>query len=391
MNAFNNSPNSFKDLTLVEVFDYYDGPRFFSVKDLVGQLFLVYWIDEVEASSSWLYVRVSSERYAALKRGYISVEVALSEPEDSFAYVVEADSIKQISATEIQNDWLPEGDYRLALEVPSLPAKEITAVDLSTKVHRQVLDIAFSKLSNGYELGARKLGRLLEAIQGTVDALACGVDSSVKRVPDEIKNQSELMFTSLYASSFGVRLQTKGTDLFENDETAQALETLAQLINALEAPNEIGAELHRFNILARSRFKHLLGVLVDSQVSLIADWGNPDGRNIQARASFEQILLSLSKLKGTDTASKQTVEYIGRLVGVDVRSNFFALVNGDGQVIKGALAPQLIGEHFEIPSEVIATVEETCEIDPLTDKEHWTYVLSLVIGLTPPDSKLAIL
>jgi hypothetical protein len=373
----------FEDFTRVEVFDYYDGPRFFSVKDLVGQLFLVYWIDETEAYSSWLYVRISAERYTALKRGYISVASALSQPEDGFAFVLEGESVKKIPASSIHADWLPVGDYRLALQAPSLPQREITAVDLSKRVQRQVLDIAFSKLSNVYELGARKFGRLLEAFQGTVEALACGEDGAVRRIPDDIKNRSELMTTALFASSFGVRLQTKGTDLFASDDTAKALETLGQLIIALEAPNAIAAELRKFNILARSRFKHLLSVLVEAQVSLAADWGNPDGRSIQANASFDQISLSLCQLQGTDEATEQTLDRRGRLVGVDVRGNFFAFVDEEDHVIKGELAPELRAEHFAIPSEVVVTVRETCEVDPLTDKERWTYVL-LAVVVAPP-------
>ncbi len=371
---------SFEDLTTVEVFDYYDGPRFFSVRDSAGQLFLVYWIDEKEFHSTWLYVRISSERYTALKRGHISVSLALSEPEDGTAYVVDGESTERIFTSGIQKDWLPEGDYRLALDAPSLPLKEISAVDLSVRVHRQVLDIAFSKLSNVYELSARKFGRLLEAIQGTVEALSCSTDGPVRRIPDDIKRRSELMTTALFASSFGVRLQTTGTDIFASDDTARAIEALAELITALENPAALGLELHKFNILARSRFKHLLNVLVDAEVSLTADWGNPDGRTVQARASFDQILTSLKRLQGTDQVTRQAVEYKGRLVGVDIRSNFFAFVNEEDIVIKGELADGLRGEHFEIPSQVIATVEETCEVDPLTDKERWHYVLLLVVA-----------
>lgn len=371
---------SFQDLTPFEVFDFYDGPRFFSVKDSVGQIFLVYWIDETELGSSWLSLRISVERYNALKRGDISVSEALSRPEERIAYVMTGDNARQISSTAIEPDWLPDDDFRLAFEPSALPAKTITAVELSKRVHRQVLDIAFSKLSNVSELGARKFGRLLEALQGTVEALACSGDNSVRRIPEDIKSRSELMTTALFESSFGVRLQTKSTDLFSSGDIAEALATLGHLINALDTPNAIASELHKFNILARSRFKHLLSVLVDAQVSVAADWGNPDGRTIQAMASFEQISQSLNKLKSVEEATKQTVEYRGRLVGVDVRSNFFAFVDADGRVIKGELAPDLRSEHFEIPSEVIATVEETCEVNPLTDKEKWTYVLLLTVA-----------
>jgi hypothetical protein len=38
----------FKELTILEVFDYFDGPKFYSCKDLVGQLYLAYWIDQTE-------------------------------------------------------------------------------------------------------------------------------------------------------------------------------------------------------------------------------------------------------------------------------------------------------------------------------------------------------
>jgi hypothetical protein len=366
---------SFDNFKLVEVFDYYDGPRFFSVTDLTGQLYIVYWVEESEVGSSWLYVRLSHERYAAMKRGDVSVAEALSKPENGTAFVVTGDDSKQIQAREIQADWMPEGDYRLSLQASTLPVKLVTAVELSRAVNRQVFDIAFQKVSNSYELGARKLGRLMEAFQGAIDALASSPESSLKRVSEEVKNRSELMFTGLFASSFGVRLQTKGTDIFASDDVAIAIESLAKLISALESPSGIGAELHKHNILARSRFKHLLNVLVDSQVALVADWGNPDGRNMQVRASFDQILQSFNALKNAEEALKQTVEHRGRLVGVDIRSNFFAFVSNDGDFIKGALSKALSGENFKIPSNVLISVQETCEVDVLTDKEKWTYLL----------------
>ncbi len=371
--AFTNSDLS--EMPPLEIFDYYEGPRFYSVRDAVGQLFLVYWIDESETSSSWLYVPVSSERYGALKRGYISVAEALSNPETGVAFVGRKKQLRQISLSEIDTEWLPSEDYRLDKPHSILPVKEISAVELSTKVHRQVFDIAFTRPSNTHELAARSLGRMLEAIQATVDALACADNTSIKRVSEEIRNESELMFTTVFESSFGVRLQSRGSDLFANSRTAMALELLSHLFGALAQPEEITGILHKFNILSRSRFKHLLSVMVDSQVSLSADWGNIDGRTIQSRASFENISQSFERLNAASGATKQEVSHRGRLVGVDIRSNFFAFVDESDRVIKGELSPDLRAQHFEIPSEVIATVEEKLEVDPLTDRERWTYVL----------------
>lgn len=368
-----------RGLTPLEVFDYYDGPRFYSCRDDVGQLYLVYWADESEAGTSWLYVRVSSDRYGALKRGDVAIADALSKPEDGTVLIVIAGReqfvVHQLTPAEIDPEWLPEAHDRLSIEHVALPPKANSAGDLAPRVLRQVFDVAFEKASNTYEMAAGKLGRLLDALQNTVYALSCDPKSDIRRVPEETKQRSELMVTGLFASSFGVRLQTKGASLFEADETEQALRTLADLIAAVADPEMLADDLHRLNILARSRFKHLLKVMVDSQVSVKADWGAPHGDGRQARASFAEIARSLEKLESSDDATSQVIERSVRLVGVDVKSDFFAVVLDDGDVLKGKLAKGLASRNFEVPSLIKAKLEETSIVDPLTDREKWSYIL----------------
>ena len=238
-----------RGLTPVEVFDYYDGPRFYSCRDVVGQLYLVYWADESEAGTSWLYVRISADRYAALKRGDVAIAYALSKPEDDTVLIVLSGAqefiVEQLTPAEIEHDWLPDPQDRLAIDHATLPARATSAGDLAPRVRRQVFDVAFEKTSNTYEMAAGRLGRLLEAFQNTVFALSCDPMSDIRRVPEETKQRSELMVTGLFASSFGVRLQTKGAGLFEGDDTERALQTLAELIGALSAPDTLAADLHR--------------------------------------------------------------------------------------------------------------------------------------------------
>lgn len=374
-----------RDLAPVEVFDYYDGPRFYSCRDKAGQLYLAYWVDESEQGSSWLYMRVSFERYGALRRGDVAIAEVLSQPEDGTALLVHSNttgfSVSQLSAAEIEPEWMPEAGDRLDLPHASLPSSLTTPTDLARLVSRHVFDVAFDKLSNSYEMGAGKLGRLLEAFQNTLYALSCDPAMDVRRVPEDVKQKSELLVTGLFASSFGVRLQTKGTDLFGTDDTARALQILTELISDLSSPDILTSELRRLNILARSRFKHLLRVMVDSQVAVKADWGSPAGEQRHARASFENIALALQKLEASEDATQQTVERPARLVGVDVQSDFFALVLDDGEVIKGKLAKGLANKHFEVPSFVRATLQESSVVDPLTDREKWSYVLLNVVAL----------
>lgn len=363
----------------VEVFDFYDIPRFYSVRDSVGQLYLVYWVDQDAESTKWLYLRISQDRYASLKQGLIPISFALSNPEEGVAYAVlhraEGAFVNELDSTSIQPDWLPPSTDHLSSPALSLPRREATALETARASNRQVVDLAFKRITNSYEIGAGKLGRLLEAIQNTIYAFACPPDRDVRRVPEEIKFKNEAMVTGLFASSFGVRLQSKGADLFQDDRASEALRTLSELVAALAFPDTMVSDLHQQSILARSRFKHLLRVLVEAEVSLAIDWGAPTGRNRQSQASFDEISRALQRLEASDAATTQTVQRPGRLVGVDVQSNFFALVLADNEVIKGTLGPALAMRQFEVPSQIAATVQESCVVDPLTEREKWTYVL----------------
>ena len=371
--------NLIKDLTPKEIFDFYDGPKFYSCYDKVGQVFLVYWIDETNEYSSWLYLRASPERYLSLKGGNISIAKALANPEEGAAFVVKnygSDfSVEEISTAQIESDWLPPVSDFLHLNESALPDKTLSAVEVATRSDRQVIDLAFDKLSNAHEMGCGKLGKLLDSFQNVIYALACGSQLDVRRIPEVIKFKSEVLVTGLYASSFGVRLQSKGGELFPDGETERAIEIFASLISTLETPEKISEELHRFNILARSRFKYLLHLLVDSEVSIETDWGSPSGSALKSRASFNEIKRSLNKLEETENATKNIVKRTANLVGVDVESDFFALKIEENEIIKGKLSKLVSSRQFDVPSRIIAKLEESCVIDPLTDREKWSYIL----------------
>ncbi|WP_380187814.1 DUF6575 domain-containing protein [Iodobacter arcticus] len=367
------------DLTPIEIFDYYDGPKFYSCRDKAGQLFLVYWIDETTESTAWLYLRISQERYNSLKSGNLAIARALAQPEEGLAFVVTSMStdfqVQEVSVEEISIEWLPPETDFLEIPTQALPEKMASAQEIASRTNRQVIDIAFDKLSNAYEMGAGKLGQLLHSLQNVIYALACDEKMDVRRVPEEIKYKSEVLVTGLFASSFGVRLQSKGGDIFGTDETARAVESLVKLIATLEVPESVPKELHRFNVLARSRFKHFLRVIVDSQVSIKTEWGTPNGRGLNSTASFHEILQALNMLEETDDATKTTVNRNAELVGVDVESDFFAIKVENNEIIKGRLSKPVSNRHFDVPSRIIATLEESCIIDPLTDREKWSYTL----------------
>lgn len=377
--------NILEKLELWEVLDYYDGPKFYSCKDIVGQIYIVFWADSIDGNDFWLYSKVSSERYSALKNGMISIQFALTKPEEGISYLVkkgkEVFDLQILEPGNIDPTWLPADDDFLNLPKTELPEKKSSATDTAKANNRQVLDIAFVKKNNPYEIACGVFGRSLDALQNLINALACSVDSNVRRIPDEIKRQNELSFTGVFASSFGVRLQTKSNQLVEDDETKKVNKIFSSLIFCLNNPDNLILEIKSHNILARSRFKHLLNVLVDGGFALKTEWANPFGDNVIAKASYDDLKNALKKLEEDSSATTRINTYTCRLVGVDIEKDFFAVVTQDGELLRGKLVKQLEGKQFEVPSEIKAKIEEVCTINPLTDNEKWTYTLLDVIEI----------
>lgn len=66
-----------------ETFEYYDRPVLFSCH-ADDQLYLVVLEDETGWGDTWLYVRVSEERYAQIKTGKVDLRDAFKQAEDGF-------------------------------------------------------------------------------------------------------------------------------------------------------------------------------------------------------------------------------------------------------------------------------------------------------------------
>lgn len=69
-------------LRIVEVYDDYEGPKFFLVKNQFKQQFVCYWVDEREDGAlGWLYMQISDEKLRSLVNGEVDAHEAFSNPE----------------------------------------------------------------------------------------------------------------------------------------------------------------------------------------------------------------------------------------------------------------------------------------------------------------------
>ncbi|MEQ1519153.1 MAG: hypothetical protein ABL931_21970, partial [Usitatibacteraceae bacterium] len=172
------------------------------------------------------------------------------------------------------------------------------------------------------------------------------------------------------------RLESKQGDLIGDGKPEQAVRALVELLDKTDSPDAVVQALKTHSVLARSRFKHFLAVSVEAGLAVKTEWASPNGDRTESRSTFGDLRATLNRLNETEDATTEIATYAGKLVGVDIESDFFAIkVAETGLLIKGKLAKSLESQHFEVPSQVIATIEESCVVDPLTEKDKWTNTL----------------
>lgn len=105
------------ELELLEIYDWYDGPTMFSVKNDRDVLFFVFWADSSENIDAWLYAPISPERLRDLESCVIDVRSALENPEGGIVYRLVTDGTRVVSyscleASEISKE-LPPPEEKL--------------------------------------------------------------------------------------------------------------------------------------------------------------------------------------------------------------------------------------------------------------------------------------
>lgn len=71
------------------IYDYFDGPKLFSLIDGKGDYFLSYWIDEVEDKLSWILISISKSRLLKFESKEFDIFDILDKKEEPLFYVVD--------------------------------------------------------------------------------------------------------------------------------------------------------------------------------------------------------------------------------------------------------------------------------------------------------------
>lgn len=109
-----------ESLEPLSIFDYYDGPMFYSCRSpLTNSIFVILWVsfEEEPASDTWMYVEMSESRYTELVEGRLEVKHAFIESESASVYLVtcrkESYTVEEVNGTDLDPEILPVDNYYL--------------------------------------------------------------------------------------------------------------------------------------------------------------------------------------------------------------------------------------------------------------------------------------
>ncbi|HDR8412839.1 DUF6575 domain-containing protein [Paenibacillus urinalis] len=376
-------------LKILDVFFYYDGPRIFTCKNKSIE-FLAFLVDELEESDHWLFIPVSKSRVQEIKSGRISIRDAITNAEDHLYEVhlpvtEEFKPIIQIlSSDDIPDEYLPEEDSYAPLSTDThyseLPPKPSPTLEEAFESRRDILDIAIEGGEEAYELGCQKLGDTLTSIQYTLYSLDPRWDANMRKPPLAVIEDNSANVTSLFESSFGIRIKSKkSANIFNVTPATEAMNQLSDLLIKSKNNETLKQSLRGINPRAVMWYQKFLNSVQSTSGSLKFEWASPNSENRSDSISKDQLDSAIKLInENSETYHQMTVK--GKLIAINLKRNTFYIEGDDENDYSGNLSEQIKtivqnGYTFEVPMEVNALIETKKVISTCTDKESVSYKL----------------
>ncbi|MCY0905801.1 DUF6575 domain-containing protein [Arthrobacter sp. H14-L1] len=393
-------------LEISEVFFEHDGPRLFVAQNRAGNLYLANCVDEDEEeyTETYLYVSVSRDRMNLVRSGYIPLREVYTQAEDRFVYKITAEygkadpgnRLETIPADQIQDDWLPLAEARLEIATETLPSfnpekfRADSEGEFRTRIALEIFPVDMLRT----EVSLRSMSRLAGSFQDTVDSLAQeerGRPTARGLIPEEILQESELVFTGAQAASFVMVLAPKSSPtLIGHDLVNKSTGRLLELLQAADSQEELTRLLGGYGIRARSKFRSLLTMLSDDETGAGVFLADHRGQLSVAKIGLESVRNALSIIDNRSPDSEKLELSRVTLVGVNLRTGIFELFdNVAGQRYSGQMAPdakvQISGlptgeEHFYTAS-LLKTMEYSTMTTDVSSSYRLLYIRPVNVSL----------
>ncbi|MCA8832002.1 DUF6575 domain-containing protein [Hymenobacter pini] len=365
------------NLSLIEVFHYYDGPKLFSCKNNGGQIYFVLWLGDEELDyryDRWMYVPVSVTRIQHIKSGQIDLRSACINPEDGFIWIVNIpfdsslESNLEFRRPELVADEdFPEKGAKLNIKVDTIePIEELS--DYSKHVFVDVLDIALEEEdTKSSQVSSRALGQTLINIQDCVDYIYShkrGYKSY--KIPSHVLEKSRMQTVDAFPSSFGLRLEAHkaSVDLFGQSELQNSINILFKIISAGDNIDNLLYALSNLNSFVVSKYLSFTRSLAKNHVSFKASWASPNNiKTSSVSITWKQAYL-VTEILSDALENFVDVIYIenGSLLAIDVDKGSFKIKDGsNNEKYEGKIDKGIIEYAKEVSAKVPGAYEAVIE------------------------------
>jgi hypothetical protein len=385
-----------KKYKAVHIFDYYDFPLFFISKSSSDELYLNYYIEDIdENADKWLFGRITNKELKGLIEHRISVLPLLNRlySKKRLYHLIlsstppnERAEFELVEEHNFDEESFPEEDFFVEYDFVTkrkLKPEEEELIDSSR--FKMILRDA----RNSHDISLNLLLDVLGNLKKSINDMA--YDIGAKLVGQGPDHEINLRVDSFQPSSFGVYLITEPleADLFEVPE--KSLNNLFELIDDIQhkSPMEIEEQIdidEEYSVETIKGVKKLLKGIVENDFSLALEAQSKTKTAIREvrfdKESYSKLDILEKILKDKSEKYSKEVEVEGILTSINVTNNRFRITTTSMGDIGGKMSTKMFKEfkknnklQFKVPSSIKATVRIDFVNDYIEEEYFEKYTL----------------
>ena len=354
---------------VVENYVHNDDPALFSCKDSAGHLYLV-TVSENDQHKTWLRVEISNERFNLIRSGGIDLRNAFTDTENGYLFRIKVphdDSTQSspeiIHPNEIPEDMLPFPGERLGLKTDTLPTLS-NAQEITSSSVREFLNFAFN--FGGVfrtEAPIDSLGNILTGLQQVINRIGAKcVNSTSKKIPEDIKSSMRISLLEVGAGSFEIQLaSTEYVDMLKESKLGNAINEFVKILNSGCNQDELKILMEQFGPKVAKDYTEFLKPLSESVIDTRFTWISPHpDRGGTAKLSKSQMIKVIEILEKIQEETLETIRIRCTLVGVSLRDKSFQIETSDDNYYeRDFFKGKITDEAYETETVRNATVSKT--------------------------------
>lgn len=385
-----------KQYEAVHIFDYYDFPLFFISESPSKELFLNYYIEDIDQKiDKWLFGRITIKELKDLTERRLSVLTLLNRLYTrKRLYHLFINSIP--SQERVEFELVEQHNF----DEESFPEEDFyVEYDFVTKQHfvsieEDVIDSSKFKMvlkddQNSHDISLDLLLKVLGNLKNSLNEMAN--DIAEKLWGDISEYKINLRVDSLQPSSFGIYLKTEPTeaDLFEVPE--KSLSTLFEFIDDIQhkSPKEIEDQIDLdevYSIETIKGVKNLLRDIIENDLTLaLQAKTKKQTQNIEVKfdkESYSKIDILNKILKDKSQSYSEEFEVEGVLTSINTTYNKFRITTTTVGDVSGKMSREMFSElklnnelQFKVPSAIKAIIKKEFVNDYIEEKQYEKYTL----------------